>query len=117
MRSTLLALLLTLPAAPAPRPRSRPVPPVTPGIYVMTWGGMDYGTTLHADGNYATSALQPHPDRPGRACRFWGLWRWDQRTHTFHVHETYTGDEWSDYSFRLDAQWRSGTYIRLRKVH
>lgn len=69
-----LFALLSL-CAPAPLPRPSPVLQVTPGDYVLCWGGVSY--TMHL--NEARGYNIPPT--------WWGTWSWDEQTRTLTVNE------------------------------
>lgn len=119
MRLTFLALLAAAlaHAAPVPSPKPRKVPPVTPGVYVLVWGGSEWGMSLGDGGDYRCS----QGSAPWQT--LWrGHWWYDPARHTLHVYES-CGDGaggWVSWSATLDADWRrvgpGGVSVSLRRA-
>lgn len=103
-----IVVLLSL-CAPAPLPRVKPVLQVTPGDYVLHWGGTTYTMHLNEARGYNIPPL------------WWGTWHWDERSRTLTVKEQSETScvEWTcvlDRDLKGEAKYgHSRPAIRLEK--
>ena len=91
-----LLLLCAIPSAPVPLPKPRSMD-VTPGKYVMYWGGTFYVVTLNADNTFEATI---------KGIRDRGTWYYVGKT--LHVSETRDGKNWFYWNCTLDPGTMQG---------
>lgn len=104
----LLAVLsIPVSGAPAPKPRIKPVPQVTAGTWILTWGGTDVEIKLNRNGTFTNNW----------GGGYWtGSWGWNHHTRRLFVNETSDYVNWMEWTVVLDNELKGEGEFGYRRL-